>query len=161
MVKKLRILLPAALAAATLGLVTVPTAAQAAPTCAYGNFCVTADGSGFYSTPGNSNRWPASVFNKADQVQNNGNPYVGARRVDIFYDPVSRTYDPQEKTYHRTGGAYACIDTGTTWNLRTGRYSFSWIGYHGKNGHFKDVHDDATAHHWVSTGCGDYNDIAF
>ena len=146
--RKTLVALGSAAALATGLTVGLPAAAHADGNCGYENFCAYSDDAAFlYQTPGNSGSWPSQVYNKVDWVMNNGNPNYAAHRVDIFYDTAAQGY-----------GAYACIDYGTAWNLRGNGYHFTWAGYHGSDGQGANVHDNAVAHHWVSGGCGNYND---
>jgi hypothetical protein len=139
-------------AALALGLtVGLPSAAHADGDCEYEYFCVYADETETYLwSSGDMDAWSSLLANKADWVMNNGNPNYAEHLVDIFF-----------KTKDEGFGAYACMDTGTAWDLRGNGYIFSWHGWHGTDGLEQNVHDNAAAHHWVSGACENYNDDGF
>jgi hypothetical protein len=136
----------AALAIAGGALVAIPTAAQADGNCPIGDFCALADKDvgpfGWFPTPGSSTNWPASVKNRVDWVGNSGTN-SGPTAVDIFY---AASY----------GGAYACINRNTGWNLRGNDYHFNWRKNGNSSGWNQSVHDNAASHRWVYS-CGDNN----
>jgi hypothetical protein len=138
---RLAVPLAIALLAALALAIGAPRAAEAAPSCAKGDFCLWEH----ISYTGGRYNWRSDDMNLAnDRFVGGSGSIVAGKSSSAYNNGYTGGYD-KVRMYGPSGAIYgACVTPGSTaWN------NLRWAPYH--SGYYQNINDYVTGFRWVTT----------